>query len=218
MLHAHVPENIRNFAKHLFATFLGLLMALGLEQWNEHRREAHAAHAFLERIQEDLDLNAAYCRNMALTFKACKEFDERVGGQIKAVLEARKRGAKAPLIVKDGNCRDDMRFYTSAWDAAKASGVLQHLPPRLVQDLSRSFEDLRRIEALDAGWLNTETMTAVSAHFHEDWNALDTRDLEAVLAGVTFLRGMCANWEAVCRNRIPEIEKTRLEVEKALRA
>ena len=52
MLHPHVPEDLKHFGKHLFATFLGLLMALGLESWHQSHLHAEAARhsrAFIAR-------------------------------------------------------------------------------------------------------------------------------------------------------------------------
>ena len=56
MLQSYLPD-IKLFLKHLLATFLGLLMALGMEQWHEHYRETKWARAFLQQILVDLRQN-----------------------------------------------------------------------------------------------------------------------------------------------------------------
>jgi len=54
MLHPHIPHDLKEFSKHLFATFLGLLMALGLEQWREHRVEVKVTQEALAAVKNEL--------------------------------------------------------------------------------------------------------------------------------------------------------------------
>jgi hypothetical protein len=217
MLHAHLPEDIRHFAKHLFATFLGLLMALGLEQWAERQRDKRMAHEFMERVHEDLVHDLDYAHQMTRVFNECAQHDQIVITQVRALLEARKHKRPARPIDPKGQFREDLFFASSAWDAAKASGTLQHVPPKVLQDLSSVFESFKRIEQMDTQFLTTPAVSSFAAHFHDDWNLLDDRELESILEGLYCIRGYCTNWEHVCAEITAEVDPVRKELEEALR-
>ena len=57
MLHPHVPEELRHFGKHLFATSLERLKTFGLEQWREQCQEARLSRESLHRIEVELRRN-----------------------------------------------------------------------------------------------------------------------------------------------------------------
>lgn len=217
MLHPHLPEDLKSFSKHLFATFLGLLMALGLEQWAEHRRENRLAHSFLENIQADLIWNLKAVKELEVTFAACQETDKAALTQLEAVLVARSKGQNPPIIERKGSYRADFRFSTSAWDAAKASGAFRHLPPSLLQELSEMFSQMKRIEDIQDRLLGSRQLEMFITFFGEDWNTLDTQGQQGVCEGLRFIRGTNDNWRRVCKGMIPELEKKTALVEEALR-
>lgn len=138
MLHVHPPEGIRHFAKHLFATFLGLLMALGLEQWREHRQEARLLREALEAVQEELAHNS---ESLEKSIQRCEESRNALrtlAPRMDELAQARKRGGTLPSL-PDCNIGTNWTLSSDAWSALKAMGLLRALPAPKVQALSRAY-------------------------------------------------------------------------------
>ena len=216
MLHPHVSEEIKSFSKHLFATFLGLLMALGLEQWAEHRREHRLAQGFLRSIQADLVWNLKAVRTLEVTFRQCQENDKAAIAMIEAVLGAKRKGVKPPTILREGSYRADFKFTTAAWDAAKASGAFREMPPALLQELSELFSTMKRVEDLQDRFLSSRQVDEFLTNFGEDWNTLDAHSQQGIRDGLRFIKGTNYNWSRVCKSMIPDLEKGITVVEQAL--
>lgn len=216
MLHAHVSEEIKSFSKHLFATFLGLLMALALEQWSEHRREHRLAQGFLQSIKADLVKDLGAVRTLEVTFRQCEEHDKAAIAMVEAVLDAKRKGVKPPTILREGPYRADFQFTSSAWEAAKASGALRQMPPALLQELSELFSVMKRLEDLQDRLLSSRQLEGFHANFGEDWNTLDTESQQGIRDSLRFIKGTNNNWSRACRGMIPELEKGITAVEHAL--
>ncbi|BDU78462.1 hypothetical protein [Mesoterricola sediminis] len=215
MLHPHVPDSVRGFTKHLFATFLGLLMALGLESCAEHGRERRMTRAFLERVHAELVRNLETDREMAVSMQACQTADEEALRQVQAALDARKRGLPPPRITAKSR-RRDVIFSTSAWSAAKASGMLRNVPPALLQELASVYDALELCQELDRRHLSAGPMDTLWARFSDDWNTLPDAELEGLLRGIAYTRGVSANWKRAFEGFAPDLEKAARSVEAAL--
>lgn len=215
MLHPHVPESVGSFAKHLFATFLGLLMALGLESGAEHWRERRMTREFLERVHAELVRNLETDREMAASMQVCLTSDEEALRQVQAALDARKRGLPAPRITVKSR-RRDVIFSTSAWSAAKASGMLRNVPPALLQELSSVYDALDLCQELDRRHLSAAPMDTLWARFADDWNTLPDAELEGLLRGIAYTRGVSANWKRAFDDFAPDLEKAVRNVQAAL--
>ncbi|BDU73748.1 hypothetical protein [Mesoterricola silvestris] len=137
MLHPHVPDTLKHFGKHLLATFLGLLMALGLEQWREHRHDAKVASEALRAVDAEMAENLDRARTQIARCEASLKSLSEVEARLAAMAEARKKGTlpdESPLAVNTGVALD---FVPDAWDAFKAQGLLRFLPQERTRRLSR---------------------------------------------------------------------------------
>ena len=114
MLHPHVPEELKHFGKHLFATFLGLLMALGLEQWREHRHDAQIAREALEAVQVELQEDVA---GMEANLKRCDTSLESLA-RLDQALDGRwpvhALPGFGPEVLRDVDTRADAAAFAEA--------------------------------------------------------------------------------------------------------
>ena len=217
MLHAHAPEEIKHFAKHLLATFLGLLMALGMEQWHERHREGEWARIFLEQIHADLQRNRADLATTRAGLDQSVTNDRLLIENLARAEAARKAGRPSPGVERRGKIREEFRFTTSAWDAAKASGALRYLPPPLLQELSGLFEEMRRLVAIQDQTLASREMDPIFLNYVDDWGTLEVPELRRVREGMRFILSTNQNWIRAARDLDLDLEKDQKAVEEALR-
>ena len=69
MLHPHIPEELTHFGKHLFATFLGLLMAVGLESCHQEHTRAKIAKIQLEDVEQEIRSNLLEAKKVIQQYK-----------------------------------------------------------------------------------------------------------------------------------------------------
>ncbi len=139
MLHPHVPEDLKHFGKHLFATFLGLLMALGLEQWREHHMEAKRAEQALAGVETELREDLALIQRQSARSEASARTAEALDAYIGDLIAAKRQGRALPPPPELKDLGIAPNFYTDAWETLKGLGVLHHLPPDRARRLSRAY-------------------------------------------------------------------------------
>lgn len=163
MHHPHVPHELKDFSKHLFATFLGLLMALGLEQWREHRHEAKVAKQALQAVKTEMAaIRTTLLENLRDAETHVKLYEERTA-LLEEVIQSKmeKRALRLPPSTP-GLSGTELNFYWHAWDSAKSLGLLRHLRPDQVQRLSAFYGGLQRIQAIQ------DAMLAKSTGIHKE--------------------------------------------------
>ncbi|MBB5205171.1 hypothetical protein HNQ51_002490 [Inhella inkyongensis] len=165
-LHPHIPHQVKQFAEHLFATFLGLLMALALEQWREHRHELKIAGQALEGVRAELLANAKVLRdNQAIAADTARYWNETQAYMDELVLaRAQKRAAQAPTPQRPDRMGAELNFRTGAWDSAKSLGLPRHLGTKELQDLTETYASLVRIQAVQ-----DQTLVQVQGTDHRPW-------------------------------------------------
>ena len=150
MLHPHVPEDLKHFSKHLFATFLGLLMALALESWREHRAEARMARDYQDRLVSG-DFLQTNRKDLEERLAVIEREQPKLEAYAMAFADAareRQRGHAKALPAKPTVQGIDLSFIWSAWDMAKAVGVLRHLDPLRVQRFASVYSDMQRVQGV----------------------------------------------------------------------
>ncbi len=150
MLHVHVPDSLKHFWKHMLATFLGLLMALGMESWHqEHHRKAVAREA-LESVQAEIRSNLDYLKRLADDQRDAPERLQKAIGLLESLQDARaaRRSWKLPEITLNLHLSHNSgAFRTAAWNMALASQSVQRFPKGKAESLTAFYEDLKRFQA-----------------------------------------------------------------------
>lgn len=138
-MHPHVPHELKDFSKHLVATFLGLLMALGLEQWREHRHETKLAQEALTTVEFELKEDLAQVqRELARSETSIQGIDTLVA-YLDGVLAAKRQGRPLPEPPKLETLGMSLTFSVDAWETFKGLGALRHLAPDRARRLSRCY-------------------------------------------------------------------------------
>jgi hypothetical protein len=206
MFSPNLTKEFKRFMLELFATFLGLLMALGLEQWREARRDHRIAEEFLSRIQRELLQNRKEAADKLVHFQRSVDNDERLIKDLEAVLAARERHQPEPAVKIPLELRGDFFFQTSAWEAAKASGVLRYLGGDRIQGLSEIYTYLQALMAIQGQTYSTPEVSALITYTDEDPARMDAASLRRLLESVRFLRGTNRNMIQTAKQLLPELE------------
>lgn len=146
----NLHEPIRHFAKSLFATFLGLLMALGLDSWNHARVQRRVAQEALASVLRETESNRKALHNLATVNR---DLPRNLGLTI-AALESLQdaRSSHRPWVLPDqlgdlsiqhtaGNLK------SSAWGMAQADQSVQRFPKAQAEELANFYQQLGRLQA-----------------------------------------------------------------------
>ena len=142
MLHAHVPESLQHFGKHLFATFLGLLMALGLEQWAVHHHEARIAREALSRVEAELEKDLETLTRQDQRAKASMKTLDAVDAFLVVQMEAKRAGRPVEERLPEGELGVGIGFTTDAWESLKLTGAFRNLSLDQAERLSTAYSFL----------------------------------------------------------------------------
>ena len=217
MLQSYLPD-IKLFLKHLLATFLGLLMALGMEQWHEHYRETKWARAFLQQILVDLRQNRIDLKDTLAALAECEANERIFLDRLDQAILARQKGLPPLQVVGPNKIREEFHFSSSAWDAAGASGALRYLPPELLPRLSELFDGFKRITTIQDQTISAPVSQSILFSFHDaNWGELAPSEQLRVKEGMRFLLGSNRNWIRVAKSMDKELEGDQKAVEEALR-
>ena len=184
MLHAHVPEGMKSFGKHLFATFLGLLMALGLESCHQQHVQSARAHSAMAAVRSELESNR---KDVAIAKAAVKRNFARMANILKAAeaLKGRKtEPAEKPEFKLDLELAE---LPSAAWDAAVAAQIVHNIPFEQVQALSNVYRSQRLLE-VQQGILVEDvqrlSISALAQGLKDDLKSLDSRQLDEVMVAL----------------------------------
>ena len=193
MLHPHIPEDLKHFGKHLFATFLGLLMALGLEQWRGHHHESRIAPQALAQVEAELEQNRRELERRVKTNESeMAPMKAYVDGFAKAV-RARRNGHRMGLPVRPELQMPDFFFTSSAWEAAKSLGLLRHLSPDRTQRMSAAYTAMLRVEEILDGMNSSTAVQDLIVFGHAAQDTLSQADLERLAYAWRYLQNNKAN-------------------------
>lgn len=145
MLHPHVPEELKHFGKHLLATFLGLLLALGLEQWREHRHELKVTAQALARVDEELLGNTVKLDRERGRAEAGLKLLASLDAFLVAQMEAKRAGRPVAEAPPEGNMGLGLLFTHDAWESLKVVGAFRHLSPDRGARVSRAYGYLQMV-------------------------------------------------------------------------
>ncbi len=199
MLHPHVPEDLKHFARHLLAVFLGLLMALALEQWREHAHETRVAAEYMTRIDHELRQNGDMVRKRVIWMKDAERSADTLVSDLERMIAARRAKRPAAPPSRPPFIRAEFSFSTSAWDAAKAAGVVRQIEPTRVYLLSTIYSGMQRITQIQDREVTTGPGVVGASLYDEDWSKLDTASLEDLLGYARFERGCTRNRLRIAR-------------------
>jgi hypothetical protein len=181
-LHPHVPEDLKHFGKHLLATFLGLLMALGLEQWREHRTQARFTREALHAVEAELASNLqAIDRQMGRAEESLRTLD-RLKARIDSLAQSRRKGARPDLSPFEGPVGINLECVVpDAWEALKAQGLLKELPQQRTLRLSVVYRHGRALPQMARdSFLDGEGLSRLGLRLYQspgEWAALSDPEL-----------------------------------------
>lgn len=143
-------ENIKHFAKSLFATFLGLLMALALESWHQERYQRNLAQGALASVLREAEADRKALRDLGA---ANKDLPGNLGNFI-ALLEsfrdARARHRPWKPVESSMNLSINHsagNLKSSAWTMALANQSVQRFPRAQAEELADFYQQLGRFQA-----------------------------------------------------------------------
>jgi hypothetical protein len=138
-------SGLKSFGKELAATFLGLLLALGLEQWRVRNHERHMTVQAMKAVTAELQVNRDNIRQQLARCEESLKSITALEGRLEAMALARSRGL-APDVSPFGLPLGlALTFTPDAWEALKGQGLLRCLPQERVLRLSAYY---RKAQAL----------------------------------------------------------------------
>jgi hypothetical protein len=196
VLHVHGHEPAKHFLKSLFATFLGLLMALGMESCHQERHRNHVAREALESVLQEVKGNRAALTNLAAKNRDLPENMGRFIHMLESLQDARQQHHS--WVPKNESIDltitfDSGRFRTAAWTMALANQSVQRFPKAQAEDLATFYNDLARFQAFLDQPVDFTPMDAISVSDSEQMTLrrlerLSPAELEHLISGMHTLR------------------------------
>lgn len=199
----HLPEEIKPFGKHLFATFLGLLMALGLESWHQEHQAKARALSQMEQVEKELR------HNDAMLARLQKDLGQVVQVQQTAIDAVRDFQRTHQLGPRCGSLDTaQFNFATSAWEAAVNLGVQRYLTPAKGSALSTLYTSMKRNQGIQDALVLYVPHDRARKLWTSDWTQLtpmELRDLEIGVRGFVQLNGERLRFVEGFRANIQEV-------------
>jgi hypothetical protein len=144
-------EEAKEFAKALIVTFLGLVIALAMDNWHQERRRQQAAQVALESVLREVEGDRKALERMAATHK---DAPKNIGVLI-ALLECFQdaRAQHRPWHPKDeegsvqANHATAGSLQSSAWAMALGDLSVQRFPKAQAERLAGFYQELGRFQA-----------------------------------------------------------------------
>jgi len=179
MLHPHVPEGLKHFSTHLFATFLGLLMALGLESCHQRHLQKESAHRAMEAVQAELRGNRKELEDCIPTIDSSLK---DLGAMLRSLedLRAHKSDGKTiPPFQLNLSLPD---LGSAAWEASVAAQAVHFMDFEQVECLSRAYVTQKYVESQEPALLeDLQHLGALVLEKHEDSKEIPDRQLEDII-------------------------------------
>jgi len=152
MLHPHIPEDLKHFGKHLFATFLGLLMALGLESWHQSHLHAEAARHSRAFIARELEVNRRELEKEQASIRKCLPALDRMCKSLETRLGER-RGPTQDFLSMEELRVNIATLRNASWEASVATQSVAHMESWRVERIANTFALQKDLEAIHAQFL-----------------------------------------------------------------
>ena len=152
MLHPHIPEDLKHFGKHLFATFLGLLMALGLESWHQSHLHAEAARHSRAFIARELEANRRELGSEQDSIRKFLPALDQMRKSLEACLGERRACAEDVLSMKELRV-SIATLRNASWEASVATQAIAHMESWRVERIANTFALQKDLEAIHAQFL-----------------------------------------------------------------
>lgn len=140
MLRDHARSHLPAFLVQVLATAVGLMLALGLDQWRDRRRQAELARAHLAALQAELRADLSELDGEASSL----EDQDRM---LAAVIRFLEGQAPMPPNLHLGFSLASLR--QSAWDMAVAGQTPLRSDLERMGRLANAYESLRLIRSLN---------------------------------------------------------------------
>lgn len=140
MIREHARHHLPAFLVQVLATAVGLMLALGLDQWKEQRRQAALARAHLASIQAELRSDAAEIAEELASFKP---LDGALAGIERALRQGQRPSPDTHLGLSVATLRQ------SAWDMAVAGQTPLRSDLERMARLAGAYEGIRLLRAMN---------------------------------------------------------------------
>jgi hypothetical protein len=173
----HARLHLPSFLVQVLATSVGLLLALGLDQWRDHRKQVALAHAHLAAIQAELKANQA---EIASELESCRTFDATLSHFSRVLREGGALKLDANFSFSLASLRQ------SAWDMAVAGQTPLRSEPGRMTRLANAYESIRVLRSIQdrlleqmdllgelGAWLESGTLPPLEVR-HNLANRVDT--------------------------------------------
>jgi hypothetical protein len=171
-------QSLKEFAGHYLLIVLGIVTALGLEQWRDRRHKEQRGREALAAIDAEVQANLDNLRNvdrsLTIQIDRLKMFEERLGGRSFAVHDLAIRAAALRNDIASG---PDFGIQLavvqkSAWDTAVATHALEHIAPRQIASYAKAYAGADAAVSLSrsfvTGSLVLETTRHIDAYVRQE--------------------------------------------------
>jgi hypothetical protein len=178
-MHIEVPggklKSLKDFGAHYLLIVLGILTAVGLEQWREsvhHRKAAKVAQAQMEaEIRENLSELRQYYKKNAENFIRLRDFSRRLDMEIRngTAKEAIYSTLVKPAIA-DKSLNLGMGWPTTrreAWEVAVANQSAGHMEPGVLKQYAAVYSAQRDLTGILVGQMSALTSSETLDTFLE---------------------------------------------------
>jgi len=156
--HAGAIRSIRDYLVHLSMVVLGILIALGLEQW----REASHNHAIAQRALDDMLVEIR--ENRTEVVGAALELKEQLPDlqahrdlQLKAIEAGRTHSKPPPEARPASHTFHTPTLSTAAWDNALAMQALGRIDFETARKLARVYSEQREVKDAQRSFIAVAT-------------------------------------------------------------
>ncbi len=128
----------------------GVLLALSLESYVEHRKLQRQAHEALTHIRAEVTRNADIIRGQVPVQTQVADSLRVFQECVEALRQSRRAGGEpsVPRVSLSPSI-----LSTASWQAAMSTGTLAHVDFRTVQALSRYYEAMQWLRRIEDGYL-----------------------------------------------------------------
>jgi len=156
--HAGPIRSIREYLVHLSMVVLGILIALGLEQWREASHNRAVAQRALDDMLTEMRDNRAQVAKADAELKELLAFVQKGLDLQKQAIEARRTHSKAPAQPeREAHVFETPTLSTAAWDNALAMQALGRIDFEMERRLARIYSEQRDVKEAQRSFSSVAT-------------------------------------------------------------
>ena len=175
----HAPHGVRDFLLHIFTITVGLLIALGLENFVEWRHHVHLKHQAEETMRQELRANQKDLNDVVAAIPREQANLKR----IEAFLQARMEG-KTFTVHSMQTGMTQVTPQNAAWNTASATGALSYMDYDEVQRFSSAYQLQAKFERFEDAALPPLLSIIASLATTQNPENMKPAEAEAVLKDV----------------------------------